>query len=81
MLETGYGGVPDASMEILEMPITAEELKAAVFKEDSKTSPGREGVGLVFFKLLWEDIAGDMIKLFTQMLRHRQLSERHKQKS
>ena len=46
--------MPEAWREILEMPITAEELKAAVFKEDSKKSPGREGVGLEFYKILWE---------------------------
>jgi len=36
----------------LEMPITAAELKAAVFKEDNEKSPGRDGVGLEFFKVL-----------------------------
>jgi len=74
MLEVGYGCMPDAWREILEMLITAEELKAAVFKGDSKKSPGRDGVGLDFFKVLWEDLAGDMRTLFTQMLRDRQLS-------
>jgi len=69
MLETGYGCVPDAWREILEVSITAEELKAAVFKGDSKKSPHRDGIGLEFFKVLWEDIAGDMRTLFTQTLR------------
>jgi len=77
-LETGYRCVPDACREILEMPITAEELKAAVFKGDSKKSPGRDGIGLYFFKVLWENIAGVMRALCTQMLRGRLLSERQK---
>jgi hypothetical protein len=77
MLETGYGCVPDAWKETFEMPITAEEPKAVLFKGDSKNSPGREG--LEFFKVLWEGFAGDMGTLFTQMLRDRQLSERQKQ--
>ena len=55
MLETGYGCVPDAWREILEVSITAEELKAAVFKGDSKKSPHRDGIGLEFFKVLCED--------------------------
>jgi len=55
MLETECGRVPDAWREILEMPMTAEELKTAVFKGDSKKSPGRDGIGLEFFKVLWED--------------------------
>jgi len=79
VLEAGYGFVPDAWKEILEMPIKAEELKAAVFKGDSKQSPGRDGIGLEFFKVLWKDIAADMRTLFIQMLRDRQLSERQKQ--
>ena len=51
------------------MPITAEELKAAVFKGDCKKSPGRDGIGLEFFKVRWEDIACDMRTPSTQMLR------------
>ena len=39
MLDTGYGCVPDTCREILEMPITAEELKAAMFRETSKIVP------------------------------------------
>jgi len=69
MLETGYGCVPDASKKTLVMPITAEKLKAVVFKGDSKKCPGRGGVGLEFFNVLWEDIAGYMRTLFAQMLR------------
>jgi hypothetical protein len=79
MLEMGYGCVPDIWREILEMPITAEDLKTAVFKGDSKKSPGRDTLGLEFFKVLWEDIVGDMRAQFTQMLWDRQLSERQNQ--
>ena len=39
MLEAGYGCVPNAWRETLEMPITAEKPKAAVFKGDSKKLP------------------------------------------
>jgi len=49
-----------------------------VFKEDSKKSPDRDGIRLEFFKVLWENIAGDMRTLFTQMLRNWQISERQK---
>ena len=45
--------MPDAWREILEMSITAEELKSAVFKEDRLKSPGRDGIGLEFFKVFW----------------------------
>jgi hypothetical protein len=56
--------VPDAWNETLEMPITAEELKAVVFKGDSKKSPGRDGIGLELFKVLWKDFVSDMRTLF-----------------
>jgi hypothetical protein len=69
MLETGYGCVPDAWNETLEMPITAEELKAVVLKGESNKSPGRDGIGLEFFKVLWEDIAGDMRTLLNHAQR------------
>jgi hypothetical protein len=78
MVETGYGCVSDVWREILEMPITAEELISVVFKGDTNKSPCRDGRGLEFFKVLWEDI-GEIITLFIQMLRDRQLSERQKQ--
>ena len=50
-----------------------------MFKGDTKKSPSRDGIGLEFLKVLWEDIVGDMRTLFTKMLRDRQLSERQKQ--
>jgi len=78
MLETGYGCVSDAWREMLEMPITAEELKATVFKADNKKSPGRDGVGRELLKVIWEDVAGDRRTLCTQMLRYGQLSDRQK---
>ena len=77
-LETGYGCVPYAWMDILEMLITAEEQKAVVFKGDKK-SHCSHCIGMEFFKVLCEDIACDMKTMFTQMLRDRQLPERQKQ--
>ena len=71
--------MPDDSKETLEMPITTEELNAAVFEETAKISHGRAGVGLEFFNVLWEDIAGDMRTLFTQKLWDRQLKASQKQ--
>jgi len=39
MLQTGYGYLSDDYRETLEVPITAEELRAAVFKFDTKKIP------------------------------------------
>jgi hypothetical protein len=45
---------------------------------DSIKSAGRDGIGLEFFTVLWDEVARDMIKLFTQMFSDRQLSGRQK---
>ena len=39
ILDTGYRCVPDAWREILEMPITAEQMEAAMFKGTAKNFP------------------------------------------
>ena len=41
MLQAGYGRLSDDCRETLEVPITTEELRAAVFKGESKKSPAR----------------------------------------
>ena len=61
------------------MPNYGRRAEISGVQTDSKNSPGRECVGLEFFKALWEDVAGDMRTLFTQVLRDRQISERYKQ--
>jgi hypothetical protein len=47
--------VLDGSKETLEMPITTEELNAAVFEGDRKITPGRDSEGLEFLNVLWEE--------------------------
>jgi len=54
-LQAGYGHLSDDCRATLEVPITAEELRAAVFKGGSKKYPGKNGIGLAFFKVFWED--------------------------
>ena len=79
MLQAGYGNLSDDCGETLEVLITAEELRAAAFKGDSKKSPGKEGIGLEFFKLFWEDVERDLRTLFTQMFRDHTLIEKQEQ--
>jgi hypothetical protein len=54
-------------MDFLDIPITAEELKAAVFQGASKKALGSNGVCLEFFKANWDCIEGDMLALINQM--------------
>ena len=76
MVQEIYGHLSDDCRDTLEIPITAEELRAAVFKRDSKKSPKKDGIGLKFFKVFWEDMASDMRTLFTQLFRARKLTEK-----
>jgi len=71
----------DDCNETIQVPITAEELRAAVFKGDSKKSPCRDGLRLDFFKVLWEDVACNMRTLFTHFFRDRKLTEKQKKVS
>lgn len=56
MAEAGHRRLSAGWRESLEVPISAEQLKAAVFKGDSKKSPGRDGVGLELYEVLWDDV-------------------------
>jgi hypothetical protein len=41
---------------LLDMPITAEELKTAVYKGAGNKAPGRDGISLEFFQVNWDRI-------------------------
>jgi len=77
-MQVRYGYLSEEHRETLEAPITVEELRTAVFKGDSKKSSGKDGIGLEFFKTLWDDIANKMRTLYTRMLQEKKLSEKQK---
>jgi hypothetical protein len=52
LLAARHYSLSECWRETLEVPITTEELTAAVFKEDSKKSPGRDRIVLELFKVL-----------------------------
>jgi hypothetical protein len=74
MVEAGHRRLPGGWRDTLEAPFTVEELQAAVFKWKSKKSPGRNGIGLEFFKAVWEEVTGDMRLQFNKMFGDRHLS-------
>ena len=79
MLETDHGSLPLEGQNMMEIPITTEDLKAVVYKGNINKSPGRDGIALEFYTVLWDQIAGEMGALFNQILHDRQLTERQKQ--
>jgi hypothetical protein len=62
------------------MPLTLEELKPAVNKGGRNKAPGRDGIGLEFFKATWGVLKGDMLELFTQMFEGNELSGQQKRR-
>jgi hypothetical protein len=79
MVEAGHRRLPEGWRDTMEAPFTFEELQAAVFKGESKKSLGRDGIGLEFFKAVWEEVEGDMRLLFNHMFGDRHLSRQQKQ--
>jgi hypothetical protein len=57
LTQVGYGCLSYEHREALEAPITEEEQREAVFKGDSKKSPGKDGIRPDFLKILWEELA------------------------
>ena len=57
LTQVGYRRLSDEHRETLEAPITEEEQREAVFKGDSKKSPGKDGIRPDFLKILWEELA------------------------
>ena len=53
--------------EVLDKPITSDELQVAMQKGEGNKAPGRDGVGFEFFKATWGALKDDMLDLFNQM--------------
>jgi len=50
MTEAGFARQPEGWKDTLDAPLIADELRAAIFKGDAKTSPGRVGIGSACFR-------------------------------
>jgi hypothetical protein len=48
-------------------PLTPEEVRHALRKGKGDTAPGKDGIGLLFFTEVWEDLHWDLMELFNQM--------------
>jgi len=67
MVDAGYRRLPEDLKEILDGPLTTEELRLAVEKEGKKKAPGRDGISGAFFQTNWEVMKEDLLKLFSEM--------------
>jgi hypothetical protein len=53
--------------DLLDPPISEENLMASTSKGTCNKAPGRNGMCLEFFKVNWYSIKNDMLALFSQM--------------
>ena len=64
MTEAGFARLPEWWKDTLDVPLTADELRAAIFKGDAKKAPGRDGIGLSLFQATWNALQDDWFELF-----------------
>ena len=76
--KAGHKAVPTVWKDLLDSPISMEELKAAVNKGASNKAPRRDRKSLEFFKTNWDRIKDDMLALFNQMYRDGKILEQQK---
>jgi len=55
------------SNEALEAPITLSEIRNAIDKGKPPKAPGKDGMGLEFYKSEWETIQTDLLQIFNSI--------------
>jgi hypothetical protein len=66
MMNAGLRTVAVPWRDLLDRPITLEELKTVLHRGAGNKAPGSDGIGLAFFKVNWDTIK-DMLALFNHM--------------
>ena len=77
MVKAGHLRVVERWSDILNMPITAEELQTVVHRVTGNQAPGRDGICMEFFKKNWSAIK-DMLLVFNQMYSTGNIREQQK---
>ena len=78
MVKAGHTRVADRWGDILDMPITEEELHTVVHRTTGNKSPGHDGICMEFFKNNWSTIKDDMLVMFNQMYSTGSIKEQQK---
>jgi hypothetical protein len=67
MMSVNHKRLNPSKGNVLDAPLTREEVRHALRKGRGDTAPGRDGIGLPFFTEVWESLTGDLMELFNQM--------------
>jgi len=79
MLNAGFRTVAEPWRDLLDRPITLEELKTVVHRGAGNKAPGNDGIGLAFFfKVNWDIIKNNMLALFNQMYNNSKIRDQQK---
>lgn len=65
-------------IRVLELPISADEVKAAITSLKTKKSPGGDGIPNEFYKAFRDAIAGDLAVVFNDMIDSGRLTDSQK---
>ena len=78
MAKEGQWALPTAWRDLLEQPISLEEVHIAVRKGGKNKAPGSDGIGLEFYKVNWATIKDDTRAMMNQMFMERKVSTQQK---
>jgi hypothetical protein len=67
MVDCGLKKISSAANTTLEEPVTVDELLHAIKKGKTRKAPGLDGIGLEFFKKIWELTKQDMLTVMNNM--------------
>ena len=76
--EAGQRALLTAWRDLLEQPISLEEVHIAVRKRGKNKAPGSDSIGLEFYKANWATIQDDIGVMMNQMFMERTVSAHHK---
>jgi hypothetical protein len=78
MVEAGHRTLLEVMKEILDGPLTPQELRCAVDKRKKNKAPGRDGINNAYFQVKWEQMKDDLVKLFSEMFLDKKLTTKQK---
>jgi len=70
--------VTEDERELLDGPLTMQELRHAIYAGGGKKAPRRDGIGSAFYAETWEDLKDDWLELFAEMLSTGRLVDQQK---
>ena len=78
LVQWGMNKLPSAANAALEDPITMDELLNAVRKGKPRQSPGQDGICNEIYRMTWDTIKQDMLKVMNLMYMNWSVTDAHR---